>query len=363
MGNIRVNLKDRSYSIVIESDALKKIGGFLKKLCIGKDALVVTNKGLLRLYGMKLERFLSAAGFSVKFEMVPDSERAKSSAVAINLISRIARYDKKRELFIIAFGGGVIGDLAGFVAAIYKRGIPYIQVPTTLLAQVDSSIGGKTAVDLDIAKNLIGAFYQPKIVLSDISLLETLSPRQIASGLSEIIKYGIIKDGRFFEFLERNYTKILLRDLTVMKYVIERSSIIKGRVVESDEFDRLGIRTILNYGHTIGHAVEAAACYSAKYNHGESVAIGMAVAADIAVRLGMISKTEADRIKRLILKCGLPVRITGLSAGRIFDSLLHDKKFERGAIRLVLPVSIGSVKVVDGIGEGAIKKAIKDNIN
>ena len=345
-----------------DRDTLNKIGIILRRLSPGKDALVITNRQLFSLYRKAVERPLLSAGFSVRFEMVPDSEKAKSAASALRLINRIAKYDRKRSLFVLAFGGGVIGDLAGFVSAVYKRGIPYIQIPTTLLAQVDSAIGGKTAIDLPMAKNLVGVFYQPKMVVSDISILETLPARQISNGLAEIIKYGVIKDKRLFEFIEKNYSRILTRDTAALKFVIEWSSRIKAEVVESDELDKKGLRAILNYGHTIGHAIEASSGYSSKYNHGESVAIGMVIAADIAVTAGMMNKSHAERIKGLIGKTGLPVKVTGLSPGRILAAVMHDKKFSGAKTRLVLPVTIGKARVVDGIPYSMIKKAIINNI-
>jgi 3-dehydroquinate synthase len=356
---IRLNLKERSYDIIIGSDLLKKAGRLIRKVDPGTDAVVITNEKLLALYGKKLARSLVEGGYSVKFETVPDSEKAKSARVALNLASRIARYDRRKSLFIIAFGGGVVGDIAGFVAAMYKRGVPYIQIPTTLLAQVDSAIGGKTAIDLPIAKNLIGAFYQPRMVISDIGLLETLPTRQLANGLAEIIKYGIIKDARLFKFLERSYAKILLHDASALEYAIQRSARIKARTVESDEFDKTGVRAILNYGHTIGHAIEAACGYSSRYSHGESIAVGMAVAAAISVELGIMEPAEAGRIKALIQRSGLPVLFSGLSLHKIFKALLHDKKFIQGTIRLILPVSIGRVRLVDDVPEKIVKKAIE----
>jgi len=359
---IRVHLEERSYDIVIGAGLLTKTGALLKKLRLGKDVIVITNKEVLRLYRRDLEASLQKSGFTVRFELVPDSEKAKSSDIALKLTSRIAAYDKRRSVFIIAFGGGVIGDLAGFVAAIYKRGVPYVQIPTTLLAQVDSAIGGKTAIDLKIAKNLVGAFYQPKMVISDISLLETLPARQIRNGLAEIIKYGVIKDRRLFDFLEKNYLKILRGDRPSMEFVVSRSSIIKARVVEADELDKTGLRAILNYGHTIGHAIESASLYSSGYDHGESVAIGMAVASDIALKLKLIAPKEAERIKGIIRKAGLPAKITGLGLSKIYESLVHDKKFVRGKNRFVLPFSIGRAKVVEGVADAVVKEAIRKNI-
>lgn len=362
MKTIRVSLKERSYDIVIGAGLLPKTGALLRKLKLGKDAVVITNKPLLGLYGRVLEKSLRKNGFTVRFELVPDTEKAKSSSVALRLTSRIASYDKKRSIFIIAFGGGVIGDLAGFVAAIYKRGVPYLQMPTTLLAQVDSAIGGKTAIDLNIAKNLVGAFYQPRIVISDISLLDTLPARQIRNGLAEVIKYGVIKDRRLFAFLEKRHSDILRRNRAALEYIVSRSSRIKARVVERDELDRTGLRVILNYGHTVGHAIESASLYSSRYNHGESVAIGMAIACDIALKLRLTKPAISERIKTLIKKSGLPVKVTGLNLSKICGSLAHDKKIVRGRNRLVLPVSIGKVRVVDCVPDKIISEAIKVNL-
>ncbi|MDP3804635.1 MAG: 3-dehydroquinate synthase [Candidatus Omnitrophota bacterium] len=360
MKTIRIRLKERSYDIVIGAGLLSKAGVLLRRLRLGRDAVVITNKALLGLYKRDLETSLHKGGFTVRFELVPDSEKAKSSEIALKLISGIAAYDKKRSVFIIAFGGGVIGDLAGFVAAIYKRGVPYVQIPTTLLAQVDSAIGGKTAIDLKIAKNLVGAFYQPRMVISDISLLETLPARQIRNGLAEVIKYGVIKDERLFNYLEKKYSDILRRDKAVLEFVVSRSSLIKARVVEADELDKTGLRAILNYGHTVGHAIESASSYSSRYNHGESVAIGMAVACDISLKLKLIGSKACERIKRLIEKAGLPTKITGLNFSKIRESLAHDKKFAGGKNRLVLPVSIGKVSLVDGVPYNIISEAIKN---
>lgn len=358
MHKLRVRIGERSYDIVIGPGLIKKTGALLIKVKPGKDAVVVTNRAIFKMYAKALIPALKKAGFSVKFELVPDSEKAKSSKIATSLIDRIAAYDKYKRIFLIALGGGVVGDLTGFVSSIYKRGVPYIQIPTTLLAQVDSSIGGKTAIDLSVAKNMAGAFYQPKIVISDISLLRSLSARQLKSGLAEIIKYGVIRDRKLFEFIENNYAKILKRDLRSLGRVIASSSGIKARVVEKDEFDKKGIRAILNYGHTVGHAIETASAYSGKYDHGEAVAIGMVASARIAEKLGMLSSRDAFRIETLIEKCGLPTKVKGLKLHAIYNALLHDKKFVNGKARMVLPVAIGKVKVVDNVPERVIKEVL-----
>ena len=355
----KVHLKDRSYDIVIGDGLLKKVGGILKKLDIGQDAVVITNERLLRLYRRPLEKSLTEGKLTVHFETVPDSEKAKSATIATRLIDRISKHDKSKSIFIIAFGGGVVGDLAGFVAAVYKRGIPYIQIPTTLLAQVDSAIGGKVAIDLSVAKNMVGAFYQPKIVISDVSVLKSLSTKQVRNGLAEIIKYGIIEDAGLFSFLEANYAKILKRDRNALEHVIERSARIKAGFVERDELDKKGIRAILNYGHTIGHAIEAATRYSGRYSHGEAIAIGMIVAARISQRLGLMHQAPADRIERLINSTGLPTKIEGLRFEDIYESHLHDKKFSRKKNRFVLPARIGKASVVEDVSDSAIRSVLK----
>lgn len=359
MAKIRVHLKERSYDIVIGYGVIKDLGTILKRLGIGKDAVVITNRPLFHLYKKALEKSVKSRDLSIRFEIIPDSEKAKSSPVLTNILDRISAYDIHREIFIAAFGGGVVGDLAGFVAAVYKRGVPYVQIPTTLLGQVDSAIGGKVAIDLPIAKNLIGAFYQPRLVLSDIVLLRSLSMLQIKNGLSEIIKYGVIRDRVLFEFLEADYKKVLSLDRDALEFIVSRSSRIKADVVEKDEFDKKGVRVILNYGHTIGHAIEAASGYSKKFRHGEAVAIGMIGAARISSMLGLLKKEDANRIEALIRNTGLPTRIKSLKFLKIYEALLHDKKFIHRKNRFVLPIAIGNVKVVEGVPDRIVRDALR----
>jgi 3-dehydroquinate synthase len=362
VNRIRVSLGDRSYDILIGEGLLSKSGAIVKKLNMGRDAIVVTNKALKRAYGKTLKNSLNKSGIGVKFELLPDSEKAKSSGTLLKVLNHIAKYDKNRSVFIIALGGGVVGDLAGFAAAAYKRGIPYAQIPTTLLAQVDSGIGGKVAIDLPAAKNLAGAFYQPKVVISDINVLMSLSPRQVRNGLAEIIKYGAIKDKELFAYLERNYKKATRLDKRVLAHLIMRSVRIKARLVAEDELDKKGKRIILNYGHTIGHAIEAASSYSNRYNHGEAIAIGMCVAADIASKLNLIKRGDAERIERLIKRCGLPTRAKGLKFSKIYEAHLRDKKFVHNRNRLVLPYAAGKVGVVEAIPPQVIAEAVKKRL-
>lgn len=362
MKKIRLSLKERSYDILIGSGLLRSAGRIVKRLDIGKDAVIITNRKLSSLYGKTLERSLNRAGIKARSIFIPDSEKAKSLKTAALVLSDLSRHDKNSSLFIIALGGGVAGDLAGFAASIYKRGIPYIQIPTTLLAQVDSSIGGKTAVDLPIAKNLVGAFYQPRAVIADTSLVSTLPSRQLKSGLAEVIKYGVIKDPVLFAFIEKNIKKLVRGDRKALETVISRSAKIKADVVSIDELDNKGKRIMLNFGHTIGHAIEAAGGYAGKLNHGEAVAIGMIAAADIAMSLGVTGPDTVERLRTLIKNTGLPATVRGLSLDKIYDSLLRDKKFAMGKNRFVLPEKIGKIRVASGIPERVIREAVKRRV-
>ena len=357
--SVRVSLKNNPYNILIGHGLISRAGAILKKLPVGKNALVVTNKSLARLYGKKLKDSLSKSGIDCKILLTPDSEKAKSDRVFISLLNKMGSCDRNKMPFLVALGGGVVGDLTGFAASVYKRGVPYIQIPTTLLSQVDSAIGGKTAIDLPAAKNLAGTFYQPRVVISDTSLLKSLPARQIRSGLAECIKYGVIKDSGLFEYLEKNYKKALALDKDALRHIISRCSRIKATVVASDEFDKKNKRIILNYGHTIGHAIESACGYSPRYSHGEAIAIGMLCASRISSKLGILKWHDVSRIESLIKKCGLPAKIRGLKLQRIYNALLRDKKFVSGKNRLVLPVRIGKASVVEGVKRSVIIDSIK----
>lgn len=358
---IKVNLKKYSYNIVIGSNIIGRIGKFIQRLNLGPDAYIITNAAIKNRYGKILNKALGLYGFSSKFKLIPDTEKSKSLHMAYSAIKDMADYDRKKRVFLVALGGGVIGDLTGFIASIYKRGIPYIQIPTTLLAQVDSSIGGKTAVDLMFGKNLVGAFYQPKFVLSDTALLKTLDLRQITSGLSEVIKYAIIKDPVLFSYLEKKYKDIILKKNIALEFIVSRSSAIKTQIVQQDEREEKGIRTILNFGHTIGHAIEAAGNYK-KYNHGEAVALGMLVASDISQMLGFVNKDIPLRIEVIIKKVGLPVKINKISIEAIIKAHYLDKKFIGPTNRFVLIERIGKTKIVENIPLRIIRRALRKRI-
>jgi 3-dehydroquinate synthase len=359
MRNIRLDLNKRSYDILVSYNEIDKLGRSIKKLKIGTDAVVISNPLVKKLFGNKVQRSLTSSGFKVKFELVPDSEKAKTEKYCLRLLNNISGLDGSgRRIFIVALGGGVIGDLAGFVASIYKRGVPYVQVPTTLLAQVDSSIGGKVAIDLDIGKNLAGSFYQPRLVFSDTSLLKTLPKGDLTSGMAEVIKYGLISSPRLFRMLEHDCTKILRHDKTFLQHVVYTCSLIKAGIVEKDEYDNKNIRVMLNLGHTIGHAIEAAAHYSKAYSHGHAVALGILSASFIAKELGILLQSDYLKIRSLVKKTGLKTTLKGLDAEDILSRQEHDKKFIHGKNRFVLPVGIGRVVVKEGIPISLVKKAI-----
>lgn len=357
MTSIHLNLKNNGYPIFIGHDILKDFPRFLKKLSLGQDAVIISHPIIGRLYGEKLTAVLIKAGYSVKVFNVPEGEKSKSASFAMKLVENIASYDVNRKIFVIALGGGVVGDLAGFVAAIYKRGIPYIQVPTTLLAQIDSSIGGKTGIDLKYGKNLVGAFYQPRIVFVDTKVLATLNLRQMRNGLAEAIKYCIIKDAFLFGFLEKNYKLILKNDVKALTFMVKRCVAIKADVVAMDEKETRSIRTILNYGHTVGHAIEAAADF--RYHHGEAVALGMRVAGRVSVMKGFLNTKEEQRINDLIKAVGLPEKMKNVKISKIMDLMRHDKKFVAGCNRFVLATGIGQVRVVENISADIITSAIE----
>ena len=359
MKKIRIHLNKRSYDIIVCYNQISDLGSTVKRLQLGTDAIIITNPPLKKLFGEKVKKTLAANGFNVRFEIVPDGEKAKSEKYCLKLLNSISRFDSsKRRVFIVALGGGVIGDLAGFVASIYKRGVPYIHVPTTLLAQVDSSIGGKVAIDLGVGKNLAGSFYQPRLVFSDTYLLKTLGKNDMISGMAEVIKYGVIRSPHLFKFIEKNYRKILKKEKSALQYIIYACGSIKAEVVEKDELDTKGLRVILNLGHTIGHAIETAGHYRKAYNHGQAVALGMIAASYISERLGLLKKRDQIKIKNLIKNAGLPTRLKRLNECAILSAQEQDKKFIHGKNRFVLPVKIGKTLVKENIPLSVVKEAI-----
>lgn len=354
---VRTELKERSYDICIGKNLDDEIKDFLGKKKYSDKVLIISDSNVFSLYGEKYDNLFKDAGYKVAIYVANPGEGAKSLEVAQKIYTKAIEENLDRKSLIIALGGGVVGDLAGFIAATYLRGVPFIQIPTSLLAAVDSSVGGKVAVNHELGKNLIGAFYQPDAVFIDVNLLKTLPEREIKTGCGEIVKYGIIQDADFFDYLEENADKILNLDDEVTKKIITTSVKIKADVVSKDEREG-DLRRILNFGHTVGHAVEKETHFKA-YNHGEAVAIGMVAAMKIGEKLNLIDKRDTLRVESLLKKLQLPVRTAKVTLEGIKKSMLHDKKTINGKINFVLPVKIGEVIVKNDIPEEIVDEAVK----
>ncbi len=338
---------------------LKQIGfsprvqpeGFSDKLVIITDPIVRS------LYGNNLKQSLASSGFKVLLLEVPVGEKQKSLETAGRLYQELTDFYTERTTPILALGGGVIGDLTGFVAATYLRGVPLIQIPTTLLAQLDSSIGGKVAVNHGRLKNKIGVFYQPRLVISDITTLKTLPAVEVSEGLAEAIKYGVIRDAELFTYIESNLDQIRALDDSALETIVFRSAQIKAEVVAKDEKD-FGLRRILNYGHTVGHAIETVSDFTV--SHGGAVAIGMLAAASISNRLGILDQKEVSRLKNIIASAGLPTKLPSLEAARLIQAIRHDKKILQGKIKFVLPRTIGDVFITDEVSSTIIEQVLAE---
>ena len=352
---IKVALPQNPYEIEIGWGILEALGERLTHLGLGQKVAVVTNPLVKRLYGATVLKGLNKAGFKTLFIEIPDGERFKITRWISRIYDELIHHKFERESCLVALGGGVIGDMTGFAAATYLRGIPYIQVPTTLAAQVDSSIGGKTGVNHPRGKNLIGAFYQPRLVYTDAQVLETLDKRNFISGLAEVIKYGVIADAEFFNFLERALPEIIALNPHYLLPAIWRSCEIKAQVVQEDEREG-GLRKILNYGHTLGHALEAVTAYR-KYLHGEAISIGMVFAAKLAYDLGLCEQKTVHRQETLLVHADLPVAMPKITPAEILEAMSHDKKVKGGEIHFVLADQIGHV-LVRSVKPTQIKKLL-----
>jgi 3-dehydroquinate synthase len=347
---LNVDLGDRSYPIYIGSGLLER-GELYRRHIPGRQVMVVTNETVGPLYLQPLLRGLT--GFQVEQVVLPDGERYKTLEVWQGIFDALLRVRFNRQCTVLALGGGVVGDMAGFAAACYQRGVHFVQVPTTLLAQVDSSVGGKTGVNHPLGKNMIGAFYQPRCVIADTTTLGTLDDRQLAAGLAEVIKYGLIDDPEFFHWLEENMEVLRRRDPAALAYAIERSCRDKARVVAADEREA-GSRALLNLGHTFGHAIETATGYDA-WLHGEAVATGICMAAALSQRLGWLAEGDARRVEALIARAGLPVRPpAAMTPGQFLELMAVDKKVLEGRLRLVLMRGIGASVVTDEFDRQAL---------
>jgi 3-dehydroquinate synthase len=340
---INVALGERSYDITLGADLLDDIGSLCRRLGLSGSAAVVSNSTVAPLYYGRVRASLEAAGYRVVLVELPDGEQYKNSATLDLIYDGLVDAALDRGSFLLALGGGVIGDMAGFAAASYLRGIPFVQLPTTLLSQVDSSVGGKTGINHPRGKNLIGAFYQPRAVLIDVATLDTLPEREYRSGLGEIIKYGAVLDAEFFTFLEENAQRLLARDKGALIHAVGRSCSIKAAVVAQDEREG-GVRAVLNYGHTLGHAVETLTGYQ-KYLHGEAVAIGMVQAARISQHFGFCSAADRERIERVIELLELPTELPAFPRQAYSEALSHDKKVRESGLLFICNSGIGAYRM------------------
>ena len=355
---IRVALQERSYPIYVES-SYRRLPQVLREAGLGPLVTIISHRSLLDRFGRELMAPLRQGGFSLTTVTIPESERSKSSAVAERVITEVARRTAMRVPVLAAFGGGVVGDLTGFVAAVFRRGVPYIQLPTTLLAQVDSSIGGKVGIDLPAAKNAVGAFYQPRLVFDHLGVLRSLPLRQRRSGLGEIVKYALMADAALFRFLEAHVDTSLQGEPRVDRVMVERCARIKARVVSRDERDTNGVRIHLNLGHTLGHALEAATHYR-RLTHGEAIAIGMAFVSRLSVALGLMPRRDDERVVRLLRALGLPTAIRGISLAAVQQAMRYDKKFIRDTARWVLPKRIGQVMITEDVPPSLVQKILRE---
>jgi 3-dehydroquinate synthase len=358
MRTVQVPLGERTYTIVVDRKLLRTLGERCGNFGLAGRCAVITDKNVGVLYAKNVLYSLKQAGLEAVLITIPSGEKAKSLAVVQKCYDALAKHRLERKSFIIALGGGVVGDLAGFVAATYLRGVPFVQVPTTLLAQVDSSVGGKVGVNLPAGKNLVGAFYQPRHVLCDLTTLDSLPDREFRAGLAEVIKYGIIYDAALFEKIERDLPKILKRNGEVLSEIVARSCEIKAEVVGQDETES-GLRAILNFGHTIGHALEAISRYG-KYLHGEAISIGQVAAAHVSARVLGLPNEEVERIRKLFQRAGLPVgvKLTKVQRKQLFDAMRLDKKVSGGEIKFVLARQIGKVEYGVQVGNTEVEAVL-----
>ncbi|MBU0650563.1 3-dehydroquinate synthase, partial [bacterium] len=354
---ITVNLSEnRNYDIVIDSGFISDLSEVKSYFDKYDSIMIVSNEKIFGIYGDKIRKSFKHIGKNIHISILPDGEQYKNLEYINKIYTDCIKAELDRKSLIVAFGGGVIGDMAGFAAATFMRGIDYIQIPTTLLAQVDSSVGGKTGVNHPLCKNMIGAFYQPQVVIIDIDVLSTLDRRDYISGLAEVVKYGVILDESFFSFLEENTEKILSLNKNVLEEIIFKSCAFKAKVVQEDEREK-GLRTILNYGHTIGHAIETVTEYK-KYLHGEAISMGMIYASKIACNKGLIDKYVISRQQELLSSLGLPTEVEDVDPQQILYLIKTDKKFVSGKPKFILPKKIGQVVIEESVSFKDVEKVL-----
>jgi 3-dehydroquinate synthase len=357
---VRLDLADRSYDIHIDRGLLAHAGELIRPVLRQHKLFVVADPHVAKLHLGELRVSLAHAGITADYYVTPEGEAAKSFGELEKLLEAILDTAPERSTTLLAFGGGVVGDLTGFAASVLLRGVPFIQMPTTLLSQVDSSVGGKTGINSRHGKNLIGAFHQPKLVLADIDLLSTLSPRQLASGYGEVMKYGLIDDPHFFAWLERHGKALLDGDFEARKQAVHHSVCAKARIVAADEREA-GQRALLNLGHTFGHALEAETGFSDKLLHGESVALGCLMAFDLSVRLGLCPSDELYRLRRHLEQTGLPVKLPhGLNPAALYTHFAHDKKVKDGKLTFILARGIGKSFISREVPEATLHELLAD---
>ncbi len=359
MEKVKLNLKERTYnpSIYIGNGLLKQLGHYLRKVAPASRAVLISDETVFKLYGAEVEEALKLSNYDLYQYIIKPGDKSKSLRVAEKIYDVLYEAKVERSDPLVALGGGVVGDLTGFVAATWLRGVPFVQVPTTLEADIDASVGGKTAVNHPRGKNLIGVFYQPKIVLMDTDTLETLTNRDIRAGLAESIKHAVIKDPAFFSFHEKQAEKILSLDRSIIERLLAKNCQIKVDIVSGDEREK-GARAYLNFGHTVAHAIEVAGKLM-KWRHGEAVALGMVAAGFIAAERGTFAREDFVRMESLIHRFGLPTRYKKLDFDFLFNLMKRDKKVKAGKIRFVLPTKIGQVQIVDDVQKSQIAEAVE----
>ncbi|MBV8649581.1 3-dehydroquinate synthase [Paludibacterium sp.] len=355
MITLNLTLPDTSYPIHIGQGLLDQVDLLLPFLSSGKVA-IVTNEVVAPLYLARLADPLRARGIDVVSIVLPDGEDHKDWQTLNRIFDVLLTERCERSTPLIALGGGVTGDMTGFAAACYQRGMPFIQIPTTLLAQVDSSVGGKTAINHPLGKNMVGAFYQPRAVIADMRLLDTLPDRELSAGLAEIIKYGLLGDADFFSWLEAHMAELRHRDMSALQYAVQRSCEMKAEIVAQDEKET-GVRALLNLGHTFGHAIETGLGYGA-WLHGEAVAAGMVLAASASHALGWLTHDDLARIRALIAAAGLPTQAPDLGIAQWQTLMTHDKKVQQGKVRLVLLQHIGQAVIVDDLPQDILQRVL-----
>lgn len=354
MEKLSLNLGINSYDILFEKD-FGKLTEALKEINAPQKLMIVTDSNVARIYGGEVRQLLLDGGYDVKMHIFDAGEENKKMDTILNICSDCIKHNMDRKSMIIALGGGVVGDMAGFAAAIYMRGIRFVQIPTTLLSQSDSSVGGKTGVDFAESKNILGAFHQPKLVYINVSTLKTLPDREFVSGMGEVVKHGIIYDKDFFEYLAENSEKVKSLDADTLVKTAKTNCSVKADVVMKDEKET-GLRAVLNFGHTIGHAVESAKHF--EMTHGECVGLGMCAAGYIAYKRNMISCEEFEKMKTVIGMYNIPIKTNIDDIGKVIDFMQKDKKKSEGRLKFVLPEKIGSVVIVDDVTENEIYDAL-----